>query len=111
MSSVASYPYERIALDIVGPLPETNHRNKYILVIGDYFSKWTEAFPLPNQEAQTVAKCLVEEWVCRYGAARSIHTDQGRNFESCLFKEVCRLLSMHKTRTSPYRPQSDGLIE
>ncbi|KAK9972385.1 hypothetical protein ABG768_025692 [Culter alburnus] len=102
VSSVASYPYERIALDIVGPLPETNHRNKYILVIGDYFSKWTEAFPLPNQEAQTVAKCLVEEWVCRYGAARSIHTDQGRNFESCLFKEVCRLLSMHKTRTSPY---------
>lgn len=109
--SVASRPYERVAVDILGPLPETLNKNKYILVIGDYFSKWTEAFPLPNQEAQSIARVLVEEWVCRYGVPRSLHSDQGRNFESNLFKELCRLLQINKSRTSPYRPQSDGLIE
>ena len=110
-SVVTSRPYERVALDILGPLPGTPRENKYIVVIGDYFSKWTEAFPLPNQEAETVAKLLVEQWVCRFGAPRTIHTDQGRNFESRLFKEVCQLLNIHKTRTTPYHPQSDGMIE
>lgn len=109
--SIVSRPYERVAVDIMGPLPETLGKNRYILVIGDYFSKWTEAFPLPNQEAQSVARVLVEEWVCRYGVPRSLHSDQGRNFESLLFKELCRLLQINKSRTSPYHPQSDGLIE
>lgn len=49
--------------------------------------------------------------MCRYGVPRSLHSDQGRNFESVLFQELCRLLEINKTRTSPYRPQSDGLIE
>ena len=110
-STVASRPFERVALDILGPLPETPNGNKYILVIGDYFSKWTESFPLPNQEAQTVAKVFVEQWICRLGAPRTIHTDQARNFESNLFKEVCQLLKMNKTRTSPYHPESDGMVE
>lgn len=110
-SSVTSRPYERVALDILGPLPETSNLNKYILVVGYYFSKWTESFPLPNQEAKTVTKVLMEEWVCRFGDPRTIHTDQGRNFGSTLFRELCHLLNIHKTRTSPYHPQSNGMIE
>ena len=98
-------------MDILGPLPETAIKNRYILVVGDYFSRWTEAFPLPNQEANTIAKVVVEQWVCRFGTPRSIHSDQGRNFESKLFQELCTLLNIHKTRTSPYHPKSDGLIE
>lgn len=109
--SVASRPYERVAVDILGPLPETLNKNKYILVIVDYFSKWTEAFPLPNQEAHSIARVLVEEWVCWYGVPRRLHSDQGRNFEYSLFKELCKLLQINKSHTSPYRPQSDGLIE
>lgn len=63
-------PMERIALDIMGPLPMTKQGNRYILVIGDYFTKWTEAFAIPDQEAETVAKKLVHEfiivWVFRF---------------------------------------------
>ena len=66
---------------------------------------------IPNQEAPTVANKLVNEWICRYGAPNSIHTDQGRNFESHLFSEICDLLDIKKTQTSPYHPQSDGLVE
>ena len=80
-------------------------------MITDYFTCWVEAFPMPNQEAPTVAKVLVEEWICRYGAPNSIHSDQGKNFESHLFSEICHLLGIHKTRTTPYHPQSDGLVE
>lgn len=109
--SFVSRPFERVALDILGPLPLTGDKNKYILVIGDYFSKWTEAVALPNQEAVSIAKVLVQEWVCRFGVPRSIHSDQGRNFESKLFTELCGLLQMHKTRTTSYHPQSNGMVE
>ena len=104
-------PLERIAIDITGPLPKTDAGNRYVLVVADYFTKWTEAYAIPDQEAGTVAKKLVEEFVARYGVPREIHSDQGRNFESALFQEVCRLLDLDKTRTTPLRPQSDGMVE
>ena len=104
-------PMERIAVDIMGPLPQTNDGNLYIMVVGDYFSKWTEAYPLKNHTAQTVADVLVEQFVARFGVMRSLHSDQGREFESDLIAELCKLLRIHKTRTVPYNPKSDGLVE
>jgi len=80
-------PLERVALDILGPLPDLDHGNKYILIIGDYFSKWTDPYAIPNQEATTVARVLVEEFVARFGIPRQIHSNQGRNFESKFFQE------------------------
>ena len=105
------FPMERIVIDILGELPETPRGNKYIVVIGDYFTKWTEALPIPNMEACTVAKVLVENVHCRFGIPQVIHSDQGRQFESNLFQEMCKLLGIHKTRTTPYHPQSDGMVE
>ena len=104
-------PLERVALDVLGPLPDSDRGNKYILIIGDYFSKWTEAYAIPNQEATTVARVLVEEFVARFGIPRQIHSDQGRNFESKVFQEMCKSLGMDKTRTTPLHPQSDGMVE
>ncbi|XP_062592958.1 uncharacterized protein K02A2.6-like [Saccostrea cucullata] len=62
-------------------------------------------------EAQTVAKLIVEEVICRFGVPVSIHSDQGRQYESLLFSEVCKHLQIRKTRTTPYHPQSDGMVE
>ena len=62
-------------------------------------------------EAITVAKCLVNEFICRFGVPEQLHSDQGRNFESKVIKNICDLLQIRKTRTSPYHPQSDGLVE
>ena len=53
----------------------------------------------------------MNELVCRFGVPDSLHTDQGRNFEAKVLKEVCQLLGVKKTRTTPYHPQSDGLVE
>ena len=88
-------PMERVALDIIGPLKTTDKGNEYILVI-DYFTKWMEAFPIPDHTAITVAECLVEQFISRYGVPRQLHSDQGPEFESRLFQEICRLLGIVK---------------
>ena len=108
---VIGAPMERIAIDILGPLPETPRKNKFILVVSDYFPKWTESYPLPNQEATPVAEKLVNEFICRFGVCRKLHGDQGRNFESKVFAEICKLLDIEKTRTTPLHPQPDDVRE
>jgi transposase InsO family protein len=106
------YPLERVAMDIIGPInPPTKRGNSYILVVEDYFSKYVEAYPLREHTAQTVADVYVTEWVSRYGVGKELHTDQAPEFESRLFAEIMRLLGVKKTRTTPYRPQSDGSVE
>ena len=108
---VVGRPFERIAVDILGPLPRTTSGHRYILVIGDYFTKWMEAYPLVTQEATEVATKICEEYFCRYGIPGELHSDQGRSFECTLLREICNLMGVKKTRTTPFHPQSDGLIE
>ena len=107
----AGYPMQIVATDLVGPLPESENGNRYILVVADYFTRWMEAFPLPNQEASTVASKLVDEVFLRFSVPEQLHSDQGRQFESQLLSEICKLLKITKTKTTPYHPQCDGLVE
>ena len=108
---VVGEPMQRTALDILGPLPETERGNKYVLVVGDYFSKWIEAYPVPDERAETVAQKLVMEYVCRFGVPVELHSDQGRNFKSQVFGEMCKVLGINTTRTTPYNQKCDGMIE
>ena len=80
------------------------------MVMGDCFSKWTEAYPLKNHTAQTVADVLVEQ-VCYAIRIRNLHNDQGCEFESDLIAELCKLLRIRKTCTVAYNPKSDGSVE
>ena len=86
----------------MGPLPLSNG-NQHIFLIGDHFSKWYEAIPLRDQTASTAATALLENWICRFGCPHSIHSDQGRNFESKLFKSLIQALQVEKTRTTAFR--------
>ena len=88
-------PLERVALDIVGALPTSSRGNKYILIVGDYFTKLMEAYPLANQKVETVAEVFVREFVSHFGVPLQLHSDQGRNFESVLFNEMCKLLNWY----------------
>ena len=92
------------------PLPKTKKGNRYVLVICDYFTKWIVAVPMKNQEAYTVAKKFVKHFVTRHGVPRMVHTDHGSNFESIVFKEICkvpmRALGV-KSRMCPPYPQRD----
>lgn len=109
--SLVGFPLDRIGIDIVGPCPVTENGNEYLIVVSDYFTKWCEAFAVPNHNALTIVDKLVPEFFCRFGIPKQIHSDQGREFESELFQAVCLRLGVEKTRTTPYRPQSDGLVE
>ena len=106
-----SEPLERCAIDVLGPLPRTDAGNRFILVISDCFTRWTEAIPLPNQEAETVAKAFVNEYVSRFGVPMQIHSDRGTNFTSKLFEDMCALLQIHHTKSTAFHPQSNGLVE
>lgn len=102
---------ERVHLDFLGPLPETPRGHNNILVMVDQFTKWCEIVPLPSQTAEVTAKAAVDQFFARFGCPFVVHTDQGRNFESKLFKAICDLLKIHKTRTTPYRPSANGQVE
>ena len=110
-SYVVGAPFERIATDIAGPFPTTKKGNRYILVVGDYFTKLTELYAMPDMKAETVADIIFRAWIKRYGCPIEIHSDQGRQYESDVFKETCQLLEINKTRTTPFHPRSDGMIE
>ena len=104
-------PLERVEIDMSGPWPETVRGNKYLLVVCDFFTKFVEAYPLPNQEATTVAECLVTQFFARYGMPRIVHSDQGSNFMSHVFRHMCRILGIRQTRSTPYHARSSGLVE
>ena len=82
-------PIKRVALDIMGLLPESYHGIRYILIISDYFTHWIESFGMPDQEASTVTDVLVQGLISRFGVPSQFHSDQGAQFESNLFKSLC----------------------
>ena len=93
--------WDRIAMDILDVCDPTPDGYRYILVIADYFSKWTEAFPIKDKYADTVVDVLVDKIILRFGMPLVIHSDQGREFENGLMKSLCTLLGCVKTRTAP----------
>ncbi len=104
-------PWERVAVDIAGPFPVTANGHRYLLVAVDYFTRWPEALPIPSLHSDVVAKALVTHVFSRFGCPSELHSDQGRSFESAVFKSVLEVMGIRKTRTTPMRPQSDGAVE
>ena len=103
--------WERVAMDLLDMSVTTPRGNRYVLVIVDCFTRWTEAFPLPDKTAQSVADAFFTKVVCRFGMPAVIHSDQGREFENKILQELCLIGGSHKTRTAPYHPESDGMVE
>ena len=108
---VVGVPFERVATDVMGPLVETQHHNRYILVVTDYFTRWVEAYPIRDQTAETIAKVLASEWVTRFGCMSELHSDNGTNFVSEIMQSLCKLLGIERSTTCVRRPQSDGVCE
>lgn len=110
-SMPAGAPLDRLATDILGPLPRTPRGNRYILVVTDAFTKWVEIFPIPDQTAETTARTILNEVISRFGSPVTIHSDQGSNYESKIFAELCKMLEIRKTRTSVRNPKCNGQTE
>ena len=107
----AGYRLERVHLDILGPFVTSERGYKYILMITDQFTKFVLPLPLADQTAESIAKIFFDQFITLFGCPTQIHTDQGKNFDSNYFKALCELLQIAKTRTTPYRPSSNGQVE
>ena len=95
-------PWKRVGVDITGPHPKSKNGFVCILTLTDYFTKWSDAFPIRNQEASTVAKVLVDRVFSYMGMPIKILTNRGSNFESQLFNELLQRLGIDHVRTTAY---------
>ena len=99
-----------VAVDIL-KVPPSLQGNQYILVAQDYFSKWPFAWPMADQKAERIVRILRDHVFTVVGPPERLHSDQGRNFESHILTELCRAFNITKSRTTPYHPMGDGLVE
>ncbi len=107
---IIDVPFTRIAMDIVGPLERSRSGNRYILVVCDYATRYPEAFPLKKIKTRQIVNVLGQLF-SRVGIPTEILTDQGTNFTSRQIKEVYALLGIRAIKTTPYHPQTDGMVE
>ena len=110
-SFYAGFLIKRVHLDILGPFNTSEHGNQYVLMMIDQFTKWVEMAAISEQSALTIAEKFVVHFVVTFGCPLEVHTDQGRNFYGNLFKSICTILEVAKTRMTPYHPSSNGQIE
>ena len=103
-------PFEKVYLDLIGPLP-LSEGFQYIIVFICGLTKWIEVRPLITTDAEESARAFVEEVISRHGCCKQLIMDKGSNFTSMLFTEVCKLLQIEKFHVTAYHPQGNGLCE
>ena len=104
-----THPMELVHMDYL--TVEKGDKDVDVLVVTDHFTRFAQAFVTNNQKAPIVARTLWDKYFVYYGFPDKILSDQGRNFESQLIAELCKLGRVKKLRTTPYHPQSNGSCE
>ncbi|UYV84871.1 hypothetical protein LAZ67_X003796, partial [Cordylochernes scorpioides] len=107
----ANYPFERVGIDFLGPLPSTKNRKKWMIVLTDYYTKYAETKAVIDATAREVAKFLTENVILKHGAPRYLISDRGSQFTSNLVKEITKICQIQHCLTTSYHPQTNGLTE
>ena len=103
-------PFERISMDIVGPLPKSSAGNRFILVINDLATRYPEAIPMRTVKSPKIAEELAK-YVSRHGIPKEILTDNGTNFISTYIRKLYEILGIKQVLTTPFHPQTNGVTE
>ncbi|UYV70128.1 K02A2.6-like, partial [Cordylochernes scorpioides] len=107
----SNYPFERVGIDFLGPLPSTKNRKKWMIVLTDYYTKYAETKAVIDATASEVAKFLTENVILKHGAPRYLISDRGSQFTSNLVKEITKICQIQHCLTTSYHPQTNGLTE
>ena len=107
----AKEPWEKIYIDICGPLRETAQRKKYIIAIIDQFSRYISLTAMSKQDEGTVTETIMTKWILRFGAPKEIHVDCGKVFEGSSMKELARKTGAKIWFSSPYHHNTNGVVE
>ena len=107
----ATKPFESVSIDILGLLPKSRRRKRFLLVTTDRFSKLTAVVPLRNVNAYSTAVAFCEAWLFKYGPPKTLLSDNGKQFASRFFLSLCQLLGVTNAFTSAYHPQASGQVE
>ncbi|BHF84036.1 hypothetical protein SprV_0902718600 [Sparganum proliferum] len=102
--------FSHVHLDVVGPLPPSNGFI-HLLTCVDRYTRWVEAIPLLNVQAETIVKAFVSRWVAMFGAPSTVTTDRGAQFESALFQTLLNFLGCTRILTTAYHPAANGMVE
>ena len=102
-----TYPLELVCFDYLTIEPSKGGISN-ILIITDHFTKYAVAIPTKNQTAKTTAEAFYNNFILNYGIPTRLHSDQGANFESEIIKELCTIMNMKKSHTTPYHPQGNA---
>jgi RNase H-like domain found in reverse transcriptase/Reverse transcriptase (RNA-dependent DNA polymerase)/Integrase zinc binding domain/Integrase core domain len=111
ITDTAQTSFDKIYLDLVGPMKMSEEGFQYALTVQDDLSKFLEIVPLKSKETIEVAKALVEEFFMRYGIAKEVVSDLGKEFISEVFTETCKFFGTQKRHSTPYHHQSIGALE
>jgi len=103
--------FDKVSMDIMGPLSASRNGNAYILTIQDLLTKYSLAIPLQRAGAIDVANAFVNNFICVYGAPKALLTDQGTHFLNSLMKAIAKRFKISRYTTTAYRPQANGSIE
>ncbi|MCO5569471.1 hypothetical protein L7F22_023183 [Adiantum nelumboides] len=105
----ANGPFEKWPIDAMGLLPRTKNGKLYILVAMDYMTRWVEAQSVARINEKTISRFVYTHICCKFGTPLEIN---GPGFRKGLLTEVCdeELHILHRHST-PYYPQSNGLVE
>ena len=82
-------------------MPKSSSGHEWLLVDSDHFTKFVQAFPLRNTLSVTLARKVMDEYICRFGCFEGLHSDQGANVDGAVFRGLCDLIKASKTRTTP----------
>lgn len=103
--------FDKISMDVMGPLPTSHSGNSYILTIQDLLTKYSLAIPLEHAGAVDIVEAFTNEFICIYGAPRALLTDQGSHFVNSFMRTIARKFKISRCTTTAYRPQANGSIE
>ena len=104
-------PMEVVGIDTVGPFVTSSNGNNYIVTMVDWYSAWVEAYPVPNKEAVTIAKVILEHFVPQHGCPRVLVSDRGTEYVNGAIDYLSTTMKIKRNVTTPYHPAGNGKTE